>query len=184
MTIFILEPYGEERERPLITSRPISVRGTRFFWLNAPLMAALGVAVAYAVPPVDGTGPTLLAGLIYGVLIVSASVVHSLGHVATAHVIAAPVAYVRLSATVSTVACDDARPWSPTAHVVREVGGPGANLVVGATALGLRLSLLEDHFIAFAAGVNLLFGLMTLLPVPSLDGASILRVIARSRPQR
>ncbi len=182
MTLFVLESIDDGAERRLFAAFGAEFVRIRFAWLNVPLLAAVGVAVAFFVTPVDGSGATVAAGLAYGASIIIASPVHSLGHVFANRLVKAPVTYVRLSATVATMRYTDIPLSSGRVHLLRALGGPVANLALGGTALLLSAALLESHLLRFFGAVSLLFGAMTLSPIPSLDGAVIFRQLFGRSP--
>jgi len=182
LTLFVLESIDGAAERRLFSAFGVEFVRTRFAWLNIPLSAAVGVAVALLFAPVDGSAGTLAAGLAYGALIFVASLAHSLGHVFSSRMASAPVEYVRLSATVATMRYTDSSLLSGRVHVLRALGGPVVNLALGVGALLLSAALLESHLLRFFGAVNLLFGAMTLFPIPSLDGAVIFRQLLGRNP--
>jgi Zn-dependent protease len=72
--------------------------------------------------------------------------------------------------------------FPPWVHLARSIGGPAANLA----AAGLLFALAPgspDALLSQLAEMNLYFGLITLLPLPSVDGEEIWRrvpqVVAR-----
>jgi hypothetical protein len=182
LTLFVLESIDELAEPRLFSAFGVEFVRTRLAWLNIPLMAAVGVAVALLVAPVDGSAGTVAAGLAYGALIIVASLAHSLGHVFSSRLASAPVEYVRLSATVATMRYKDSSLLSGRVHVLRALGGPVANLALGVSALLLSVALLDSHLLRFFGAVNLLFGAMALSPIPSLDGAVIFRQLFGRSP--
>ncbi len=182
MTLFVLESIDGAAERRLFSAFGVEFVRTRFAWLHIPLSAAVGVAVALLVAPVDGSAGTVAVGFAYGALIIVASFAHSLGHVFSSRMAGAPVEHVRLSATVATMQYTDS-PLSPgRVDVHRALGGPVANLALGVGALLLSAALLESHLLRFFGAVNLLFGAFTLFPIPSLDGVVILRHLSGRSP--
>jgi len=72
---------------------------------------------------------------------------------------------------------------SPRRRVGRALGGPAANLAAGC-ALLLAGGLARASWARAAGVINVVVGLWTLMPVPSLDGWVIWRSLAHSARER
>jgi Zn-dependent protease len=116
--------------------------------------------------------------LIWTLLFEVAYFAHSVGHIFTARAVGAPMDALVLTAVqqVNIYYNDNV---SPDAHLGRAVGGPLASLIAGLTVRSLRRLLppgpfardLLDTFLGFTA----LIGGLSLVPLPSLDGGSLLK---------
>ena len=85
----------------------------------------------------------------------------------------APVSYVLITATVNVTHYDDTEKQSSRVHVGRSLGGPVANLILGFLSGILYVTATPSPLLLFFSVVCILMGLMTLLPIPTLDGAVI-----------
>jgi Zn-dependent protease len=63
-------------------------------------------------------------------------------------------------------------------HLVRSLGGPIMNLILGLLSL-IILGSAHNPALAFFAGANLLIAAIVLLPFPSVDGGVIWRELFR-----
>ena len=178
MTAFVFEPLDQPTPRRLFSVWDTQYIATRFAWLNVPISLVIGVIVASFFAPADGRAVAALVGVGYGALILAASFAHTVGHAITSRWANAPVTYVRWSATVATMHYDDELPLPTRVHIFRAVGGPAINLALGLLALLLGLAVLASHFVVWFGVVNLAFAALTISPVPSLDGATILRELS------
>lgn len=122
-----------------------------------------------------------MVGIVYGLLIILAGFCHGLGHIISSRMVGAPVSAVIETATVSVTYYDGDDELLPSrVHVGRALGGPVLNIAVGLLALGINAGV-GSYFLGFFGVVSILFGLFTLLPIPSLDGAVILRELRNWR---
>ena len=183
MTLFAVEGLDESRRRRLVTIRGVDYSATSRSWLNPPLLGVVGVVVALIIGPADPLPRQLAVGVGYGSLIFASSFCHGLGHILSSRIVNSPMKSLLFTATVHiTHYEDDEGPGRE--HVGRALGGPLLNLLLGLTVIAIFTLALDNHFVLFFATVNLLFGAMTLLPIPSLDGAVFLRELKKLRASR
>lgn len=175
MTLFVAESIDEARLRKLFTLLAVDYFATARAWMNPPLMAAVGIVLALLIAPPTQLPGQILVGIGYGLLIMLASFCHGLGHIFSSRMVHAPVASIYLTATVGVIHFDDHGEQPSRVHVGRALGGPLFNLMLGLIALAIYMLAVHNQFLLFFGAVNLLFGIMTLLPIPSLDGAAIWR---------
>ena len=175
MTLFAFESFEESRQRKLFTLLEVDFLSTHRFWLNIPMMAIAGIAVAVIFSPTDQLGSQTLVGLGFGLLIMLSSFFHGLGHVISSRMVNAPMKALIMTATVGVTRFDDDGEQASRVHVGRSLGGPMLNLAVGIAAIMVYLFALDSYFLLFFGIVNLGFGGFTFLPIPSLDGSVILR---------
>lgn len=173
MTIFVAESVREDQSRKLFTLFGVDYRVTRYAWLNPVLMAGIGIVVAYVWAPASLQSAPIVTGIIFGLLILLAIFCHGLGHVISSRMVQAPVSFVLITATVNVTHYDDVDEQSSRVHVGRSLGGPLANLILGFLSGILYMTVTPSPFLLFFSVVCILMGLMTLLPIPSLDGAVI-----------
>jgi hypothetical protein len=145
-------------------------QATRWGWLSVAWWITLGCAVAFAAR-LRGTGSGwLVDGLAWGAVLMLSNVLHSLGHVLAGRVVESPVRAVLTTSTRDVIVYE--RPGeaeSPRRRVGRAMGGPAANLAAGC-ALLLAGWLAHASWARVAGVMNVVVGMWTLMPVPSLDG--------------
>ena len=174
MSLLVLDKTDESELRDLFTLFGTPYKGTKFYWLNPPLMIITGIIIAFIVAPVADPIARIISGIVYGLILISASVIHSYGHITSSRRVGAPVTYILATMTVSILHFDDTEDQPPRVHIGRAIGGPLASLIAGLIGLVLY-AIVQSHFLAFFAFINLLFFVLTISPLPSLDGAVILR---------
>lgn len=175
MTLFVLENTEENRPRKLFTVMGVDWIITARSWLNLPLMAILGIVLAFIFAPVETLLSQILVGLGYGLLIIVGVYVHDFGHIISSRMVNAPMKSLLLTATVNLILYEDNEELPSRVHVGRSLGGPVFNLIVGLIVIGIHLFVVQNHFLAFLGGVNLAIAVITILPIPSVDGSVILR---------
>lgn len=171
MTLFVAESIDDSRK--VFSVLGSEYRVTSWAWLNLPLVAAIGILVAFLFGSGDTASEHLLVGLGYGLLIAVASFLHGVGHVLSSRLVDAPVARLVATATVTVIQYDDVEDPPRRVDVARSLGGPVLNLSLGLVAGAVWAYAGHSHFFAFFAFVNFAFGAFTLLPILSLDGAVI-----------
>lgn len=174
MTLFVAENIEESNQRRLFSLLGVDYFATARTWMNLPLMATIGIVVTLLFVPTDQLLSQLLVGIAFGFLIIVASFCHGIGHVISSRLVNAPVTSIILTATVNITHYDDTEEQPSRIHVGRALGGPVFNLLLGVIAMGLYSFLVNSRFLLFFGIVNLVFGVFTLLPIPSLDGSVIL----------
>jgi Zn-dependent protease len=175
MTLFVFEDIEEFHQRRLFTILGVDYFATSRSWMNLPFMAIIGIAVALIFAPTNQLLLQILVGLGYGFLIIICSFCHSLGHIISSRIVKAPVTSLLSTATVTVTHYEDDQEQPGRVHVGRSLGGPVFNLLLGSIAIVIYMVAVPNHFLLFFGIVNLVFGVLTLLPIPSLDGAVILR---------
>jgi Zn-dependent protease len=63
---------------------------------------------------------------------------------------------------------------SSRVHVIRGLGEPAANLLLGAVMLILYVAGLDSHFVFFLAVLNLAFFVIAMTPLPTMHGGVVL----------
>ena len=163
---------------------------TRWAWVSPLFWVGLGYGVAWGDPAGGGSGAARLAtaGLVYGLLLYLTNTAHTLGHIAAARLARTPMDAVVLTSTRDVnVYRGPKREVAERVRVVRSLGGPLANAVVGAVCLGAGLGLADGSITAVTpVGWLRMFGVFnvciaawTLAPVPTMDGWIVWRWIFR-----
>lgn len=143
---------------------------TRYAWIEPLFFTSLGLfgsAIARSASPPSGR---LIQGLGWGLFLYLCNAVHSLGHIIFGRAVGAPMNANLLTATRDvSLYEDDRRTVSDHVRAVRAMGGPAANLALGALVLGLAHSLGSD-WLSMCGYLSLGVAAWTLMPVPTLDG--------------
>ena len=111
-----------------------------------------------------------------------ANVLHGLGHVVSGSLAGSPMDELLFTATRdANIYRGDQSGVRGRIHVVRALGGPLANLAAAAAlfAIGSVAGDAGQPYLTRSVGVNLAFGLGSLLPLPSLDGQILWRELRR-----
>ncbi len=181
MTLFAFETIEESRQRKLFTLLEVDFLSTHRFWLNIPLMAIAGIAVAVIFSLTDQVGSQVLVGLGSGLLIMLSNFFHGLGHIIGSRKVNAPMTALIMTVTVGVTHFEDRVEQGSLVHVGRSLDGPTLNLAFGIVAIAIYLFTLDSHFLLFFGIVNLGFGVLISLPIPSLDGSVNLRELRNWR---
>jgi hypothetical protein len=153
---------------------------TRWAWVGPLFWIALALPVAWAQ---DGG---LLRGVAYGILLYLSNTIHTLGHFGAGTLAGARMDAVVLTSTRNVDVYRGAKRDVPTrVRVLRSLGGPAANALVGAAALGLGAAAEGAPevrgWLAVLGLFNLAIAAWTLLPVPTLDGWILWRALLYRR---
>ena len=171
MSAFTVEHLGSGGKE-LVTLFGVKYVATRWAWVNVALTLVCGVAVARVFHGELPLPRQLLAGLAFAILIQLGMACHGLGHVLSSRLVGAPMQSLVMTATVSVARYEDRGPLPRRVHIGRALGGPALNLALAAAALTVW-SVEGGAFVAFFGVLNALLGVVTVLPIPSLDGAVI-----------
>jgi hypothetical protein len=173
MTIFVVESIDQSRQRKLFTLLGVDYCATSRVWLNPPLMVLIGIIIALIFAPTNQLLSQILAGLWVWFAGDDQQLLPRVN---------APVKSILATATVYVTHYEDDEEQPSRVHLSRSLGGPGLNLLLGLTALAIYMLAVPNHFLLFFGIVNLGFGVFTLLPIPSLDGAVIWRELRDNEP--
>ena len=136
---------------------------------------ALGLVAAWLLLPNETPALRLIWGLVYGLVVISVQVIHTVGHILSSRRVSPPMREVRsLLVGFATLYPREAVPLPASTHLTRSLGGPIMNLVVGLVAL-LIWGVIGGHGLSFFGWVNVALGLIALLPIPGIDGSVIWR---------
>lgn len=196
--LLVLEDTTRRPSRRLFTVLGVEWRATRWAWVAPGFWLGLGWLVAWAqaaaTDPNGGPGllGVLAVGAAYGALLWLTNGVHTLGHVLAARVAGTPLDAVLLTATRDVMVY---RGWKSAVaervRVVRCMGGPLANALVGGLALqaarvlagggsaGVAEPGAAARWLVMFGVFNLCVAAWTLAPVPTLDGWIVWRWVFR-----
>ena len=139
----------------------------------------LGVVTALAESEGAFTTTTWLNGFIYGVSLICCAVIHTLGHIVAGHLVGAPMDANLMTATRDVNIYITHGVETPrSARIVRSLGGPVANLLAGLVSFALWRWNGELWLRMFGI-MSTAIGVFTLMPIPTLDGFTILKQLLR-----
>lgn len=139
--------------------------------------ATLGLAMAFAGSRNFSAVEIIVGTLGYTAVLYAANVLHSVGHVISGWLVGAPVEIIIMTSTRDVIIYAQPGGAAPARRRLgRALGGPAANLAVGIAPM------LTGHGVQarwhFTAGlVNVCVAAWTLMPVPTLDGRVIWRIL-------
>jgi Zn-dependent protease len=145
-------------------------------------MAVAGIVVALMSESQSGVGGRVLIGLAYGALIWASIVVHYLGGAAAGGLLHAPMRQVIFTATMAYSSYDESQDYPSRVHVIRGLGEPAANLLLGAGMLGVYLAGARSHVVLYLAILNLIFFVTGMAPIPTMHGGIMLRHLKQWKP--
>lgn len=175
--LLVAEDLGARRS--LFRAFGVTWWATRYAWLSPFSWASL--ATVMALVDQQAGGARLPAALEYWAILYAANVVHSLGHVVAGRLARAPVQGILLTSTRDVVVYVQPGAAAPARRRLgRALGGPLANLAVGCAAFLAGRSA-QTGWLVTVGVINLGVAIWTLMPVPSLDGWVIWKVLGRSR---
>jgi Zn-dependent protease len=153
---------------------------TRYAWVSPISWTTLGLVMAFASQSDADIPGLLVAGFGYGVLLYTANILHSVGHIIAGRVVGTPVDVVLATSTRDVIIYRQPGTAASTrCRLGRALGGPAANLVIGC-ALALAGHLMAVSWILLVGFINVIIAIWTLLPIPSLDGWVIWSILMRS----
>jgi len=172
---YVLENMTNVRPLRLGSVLGIDWMASRTAWIAPLWIAAFGVAVSLIAQVGSGTGQRLIVGLVYAVLTAASILIHQLGGALAGKLVGAPMRSVTFTATLAYNGYDESRDYSRAVHILRGLGEPAANLLLGALMLVLYISGFDSHFVLFLAVLNLAFFAIALAPLPTMHGGVILK---------
>jgi hypothetical protein len=144
-------------------------------WVAPVWMAAVGIVIGLVAESHAAAGKRLLLGLGYGALLLASIVVHYLGGAVGGRLVHAPMRQVVFTSTLAYNVYDESRDYPSRVHLIRGLGEPAANLVLGVVTLGLYLAGNHSHFVLFLAVLNLGFFIVAMAPFPTMHGGVLLK---------
>ncbi len=158
----------------------VSWSATRYAWVSPMFWAALGVVIALASQRNADGIEVLVAGFGYAAVLCGANIVHSVGHIIAGRIVGAPVEIVLVTSTRDVIIYRQAGAHAPDRRRLgRALGGPAANAALGCTLIAAGC-MIEGSWFVIAGLMNVAIALWTLMPIPSLDGGVIWRMLRHS----
>jgi Zn-dependent protease len=163
---------------------------TTLGWLTLPAYFVPGfVAVWFLLPASEPVNVKITAAILAGLTFIFVSALHEIGHILSARLVQGPMSEVFIPAIRPLTLYHDTLEPSKRVHLGRALGGPVLNLTLGVLTLlvwqATRGAWAQPWLTAVLAFllVNLLYGVGSLLPIPSVDGEIIWRELL-SKPGR
>lgn len=148
-------------------------------WQFVPPKLAIGLIIALVLLRAEPFEARILWGMIFGAQLLLALGLHIIGHILSSRLVSPPMTEARITpALIQTLYQSDPPEIASRVHLIRSLGGPIMNLVLGVITL-LLVQIVHDRALAFFAGANLILASVVLLPFPTVDGEVIWREIRR-----
>lgn len=178
--VFAVEQIDTAPRRRLGRFLGVELLGTPWWWISLLWMLGAGLVLGWDVLLATTITAHLLNGIGFGLAIAGGVLCHQLGHLASGRAVGAPMDADLLTATlpVNLYRKDEGRHYPSRVHLGRTLGGPVGNLLVGVAMLGLRYLGLNQPVVTAFAIINLLFAVVALVPLPTLDGGTVLRELS------
>jgi hypothetical protein len=168
--LLVFEEIHALCHRKLFTFLGVDWLATPYAWLSIPNFLALGILTGFAMEHSQGVEVWLPIGIAYGLILYLANTIHSLGHILSGKLVRGQMDANLVTATLHVnLYYGEPKSFSKWVHIGRALGGPIFNIVTGLTALGLW-TVFGNYLLAAFAYLNLLVGIASLAPVPTLDG--------------
>jgi Zn-dependent protease len=166
----VFEDIRTTPRRRLFTFLGTEWQATPYASLSLPFWCLLGILTALVGERGTSAEEDLLIGLGYGVLLAVANAIHSLGHVFASKLVGAPIDAILITATRNiNLHLKDQSGYSRVLHISRSLGGPLLNIAAGLISFGIA-KLAGGGWLEVFALSNVVIGIFTLIPLPSLDG--------------
>jgi len=168
--LLVFEHIETTPRHRLFRIQGVEVMATPYAWLSVPFFCVLGVLIAFGQRSEAPAETAIVFGLGYGLLLYLTNVLHSLGHIVAAKRVGAPMEVLLLTATrdVTLYRKEEPAP-SKRMFIIRSLGGPVANVLVGFIALSVWHLFSVWWSLSFCV-FSLAVATWTLCPVPSMDG--------------
>lgn len=178
--VFAVERIEVVPQHQLGTVLGVELLGTPRWWISLLWMLGAGLILGWVVLVAATIPWHLLNGIGFGLAIAVAVLCHQVGHLVSGLIVGAPMDADLLTATlpVNLYRKDQGRHYPSRVHLGRALGGPIGNLLVGLAVLGLRFVGLYQPLVTTFAIINLLFVVVALVPLPTLDGGTVLRELS------
>jgi hypothetical protein len=172
---YVFEDLETEQPRRLLRAFGVDWMASPRAWVAPVWMVVVGIVIGLVADSPATVDKRFLLGLAYGVLILASILVHYLGGVVAGRLVEAPMCEVVFTATLAYNVYDECREYPSRVHLIRGLGEPAANLILGAVMLGLYVSGNNSHVVFFLAILNLCFFIVAMAPLPTMHGGVVLK---------
>lgn len=168
--LMVFEDIHTTTRRKLFTFLGVDWLATPYAWLSLPTFLALGILTGFAGDHSQGIEVWLPIGIGYGLLLYLVNTLHSIGHILSGKLVRGQMDANLVTATLHVnLYYGEPKSFSKWVQIGRALGGPIFNIVMGLIALGLW-KVFGNYSLTAFANLNVLVGIASLAPVPSLDG--------------
>jgi hypothetical protein len=177
--LLVAEDISSRRE--LVRAFGVTWSATRYAWLCPLSWIALGLAIAFSNRINTETSSTLIAGFEYAAVLYTANILHSLGHIFAGYMTGSPVEIIVITSTRDvTIYKQPGNTATLHCRLVRSIGGPAANLMVGCVFI-LLSQFIHASLINMVGIINMGIAIWTLTPIPTIDGSVIWSILIHSK---
>lgn len=169
----LFEDLDTVPRRHLFTLFGVPWNATPTAWMGQVIFFAVSIVVALAF------GQSILTGIAFWIVLELSYFFHDVGHVLGGKAVGSPMDEALITTIRHVNYYRGVQDFPKQVHLGRALGGPLLNATVGLIMLTLWQSTDSPVFL-FAVFINLgVFGLASLLPLPSIDGEIIWRELRR-----
>ncbi|MBW8012811.1 MAG: hypothetical protein FVQ83_16460 [Chloroflexi bacterium] len=177
--LLVFEDLNSVRHVTLFIVGRTKLTATPQSWLNPFLFYIFSFVVAIFRPELGSASERFGFAFLIMLVLEGANLIHSLGHMFTSSLGGAPMDELLITATRHiNIYYPEQNDVPRRIHLLRSLGGPLANLGFGIVMFFLLFRVnfgLAHEYFAYLATFSLAAGLLTLLPIRSLDGEVIWR---------
>jgi hypothetical protein len=174
-----LAESGDSR-RTIVTVLGIPLTAAAQSWQFVPPKLVIGIFIALVTRGHEPVMTWFVWGLIYGALLLTVLALHILGHILSSKLVFPSMTEAHITPVLIQTLYQNDTPDIPVrTHLIRSIGGPVMNILVGIAALFVSRVSGSHAILAFSAA-DFAIAFLVLLPFPSVDGEVIWREIRRS----
>jgi hypothetical protein len=175
----VLDDISPEVRRRVFNFLGTEILSTSRGWLGFVVFFSAGFVLGLAGRPNTINADSILFGVCVGFLFCVSNHVHSFGHLLAGKIAGAPLDGILLTSTRNVnVHLTDQSKYARNARLIRSLGGPFFNILVGLVSLCFW-HWGQSQLALFNSYLNLGVGLWTLCPIPSIDGWLIWKMLLR-----
>ena len=171
---YVLEDVAAVEPQLVVRALGTDWLATKSAWMCIGWLTVLGQIMARVVPGRSRPGRTV-AGLGFTGLTGFSMIAHQIGTIAAARSVGAPMRGVVFTATLAYNTYPEEPRLPATVHMLRALGGPAGNLLLGVVALKLHRRHPRIRALAYLGWLNVLFTCAALAPIPTMDGGAAIR---------
>lgn len=163
--------------RTLFTLMGVPWRVNADSWKFVPPKMLIGLMVALVFLPDFNLAAKIAFGFLYGLLLLLLLVLHIIGHTLSGKLIGAVMdENVVTPMLIVTTYHNDPPDLPRRVHLIRALGGPITNIIIGLLTL-LLWTQVSGHVLLYFAIANFALAGFVLLPLPTVDGEVIWRIV-------
>jgi hypothetical protein len=175
----VFEDVASTPRRKVFTFLGVQWVATTYAWFGPLFFVLLGILASALADWELMLSDRLTRGLGYGLFLYLSNTVHSLGHIVFGRLAGAPMNANLLTATRDVNLYEgDRRTVPDSVRVVRSLGGPVSNALLGTGAL-LLADVLRSNWLQVCGYLSISVAVWTLMPVPTLDGWIVWKTLFR-----